>query len=143
MPTDPSRRGPIFAVPDMARSLRHPVQGRGGGALTHSLLELDGHTILVTDPDRRVFGDHGPTKLEIVAYYLRVAPRLVSFLRGRSVCTVLLPDQSTREFRFARTASPGWPCRFPTYRLAPISGSRVERYLSVPDTPTLAALVDY
>jgi len=113
------------------------------GILIHRPVELDSHTIVVTDPDRRVFGDHGPTKIEMLTYYLTVAARIVPYLRGRCVCPVLLPDQSTAEFRFARTASPGWPNRFPTYRLAGLSGSRLERYLSVPDTATLAALVDY
>jgi len=52
------------------------------GTLIHRPVELDSHTIVVTDPDRRVFGDHGPTKIEMLTYYLKVAARIVPFLRG-------------------------------------------------------------
>jgi bifunctional non-homologous end joining protein LigD len=116
---------------------------KGGSDLTHRLLEVGGHTVVLTDPDRRVLGDQGPTKAELLAYYIEVAPRIVPFLRGRPISAVLLPDQSTQEFRFARTTPPGWPSRLPTYQLVGIGGRRMERYLSIPDSGTLAALVDY
>jgi bifunctional non-homologous end joining protein LigD len=113
------------------------------GTLNHRLLELGSHSVIVTNPDRRPLGDIDLTKIEILTYYFKVAPRIVPFLRGRCVSTVLPPDHPTQEFRFARTASPGCPNRFPTYRLTDISGVRLERYLTVPDLTTLAALVDY
>ena len=111
--------------------------------LTHRLLEVDGHTVTVTDPERRVYGDHGPTKAEVLTYYIRVASRLLPYLRGRPVSTILLPDHSTQEFRFARMAPLRCPGRFAICRLATIAGSQPERYLTVPDNGTLAALVDY
>lgn len=113
-----------------------------GGVLAHRLLEVGGHTFVLADPDRRLFGDQGPTKAELLAYYIKVAPRIVPFLQGRPISAVLLPDQSTREFRFARMTPPGWPSRFPTYHLVGIGGRRMERYLTIPDNGTLAALVD-
>jgi bifunctional non-homologous end joining protein LigD len=106
-------------------------------------LELDGHTIAVTEPDRRLCGDEGPTKMEVMAYYIKVTPRILPFLHGRPTSTVLRPDQSTQEFRFARTAPPGCPRRFATYGLACFGRPQLERYLTVPDRGTLEALVDY
>jgi bifunctional non-homologous end joining protein LigD len=110
--------------------------------MTHRLLEVDGHSITVTDPDRRLWSD-GPTKADVLTYYLKVAPRLLPYLRGRAVSTTLWPDDSTGEFRYARTMPLRCPARFPSYRLGGIARPQVERYVSVPDTGTLAALVDY
>jgi bifunctional non-homologous end joining protein LigD len=111
--------------------------------MIHRLLELDGHTLMVSDPDRRLFDDGGPTKADLLAYYLKVAPGLVPFLAGRAVSTVLLPDASTQEFRFARAVPRGCPGRFPSHGLIGAGGSQRERYLTVPDGGVLAALVDW
>jgi bifunctional non-homologous end joining protein LigD len=110
--------------------------------MTHRLLEVDGHTVTVTDPDRRLWSD-GPTKAEVLTYYMKVAPRLLSYLRGRAVSTILWPDESTPEFRFARTMPLRCPQRFASYRLGGIARPQLERYLTVPDKGALAALVDY
>lgn len=109
----------------------------------HRLLEFDGQTVVVTDPDRRLHGDTGPSKADLLAYYTKVAPRMMPFLRGRPTSTVLLPDESSQEFRFTRTAPPGCYGRFPTYHLTRVDRPRPERYLTVPDSGTLAALVEY
>jgi bifunctional non-homologous end joining protein LigD len=111
--------------------------------MTHRVLDVDGHTVTVTDPDRRLHGDLGPTKADVLTYYLRVAARLLPYLRGRAVSSTLWPDDSTGEFRFARTMPLRCPQRFPSYRLGGIARPQVERYVAVPDTGTLAALVDY
>jgi DNA ligase D-like protein (predicted polymerase) len=111
--------------------------------MSQRLLELDGHSVVVTDPDRRLHGDAGPTKMEVMAYYIKAASRLMPFLRGRPTSTVFRPDESTQEFRFARVAPPGCPGRFATYRLAGVDGSQLERHLTVPDAGALEALVDY
>jgi len=114
-----------------------------GGDLTHRLLEVDGYTVAVTDPERRLYGDRGPTKAEVLRYYIKVAWRLLPYLRGRPVSITLVPDDATQEFRFAPTAPLGCPCRFASCRLGSIARPRMQRYLTVPDTGTLAALVDY
>jgi len=111
--------------------------------MIHRLLELEGRTVTVSEPDRRLCNDVGPTKLEIMTYYMKVAPRMMPFLEERPTSTVFRPDESTQEFRFARTAPPGCPGRFATYRVASFGTPRLERYLTVPDGSTLEALVDY
>lgn len=107
--------------------------------MTHTRLKLRGDAFVVTDPHRRLHGATGPTKAEILAYYVKIAPRIMPFLWGRPVSTVWIPDDSTQEFRFLRLAPAGFAGRFPTCRLP----SRVEPYLTVPDRSTLAALVDH
>jgi bifunctional non-homologous end joining protein LigD len=110
--------------------------------MTHSLFEVAGDLIMVSDPDRRPLGDAGPTKRELLAYYVEMAPRMLGFLRGRSTSAILLPDE-TQEFRFARTAPAGCVGRFPTCEFHCSYPTRTERYLTVPDCGTLAALVSY
>ena len=111
--------------------------------MSHRILELDGHTVVVTDPERRLHDDAGPTKADLVAYYMKVAPRMLPFLRGRPSSTVLFPDEVTQEFRFARTAPLGCFGRFPTYQLACDARRQPDCYVTVPDGSVLAALVDY
>ena len=94
---------------------------------------------MVTDPHRRLHGGVGPARTEILAYYRKVAPRMMPFLRNRPVSTVWMPDDSTQESRFLRLAPPGFAGRFPTYRLP----GRAEPYLTVPDLSTLTALVEH
>ncbi len=111
--------------------------------MVHRLVELDGRSVNLTDPDRRLCGDEGPTKRDIAAYYMKITPRIVPFLRGRPTSTVVWPDESTQEFRFSRAAPPGLPGRFSTYRLASFGRSQFERYVTVPDGGALEALVGY
>jgi bifunctional non-homologous end joining protein LigD len=115
---------------------------RREGFVIRRLLKLFGKTVMVTHPDHRIHGDEGATKTELVEYYLKVAPRLLPFLHNRPISTVWLPDESTQEFRFARTSPPGCLGRFPMHRLPGLSGRQVDPYLTVPDADTLAALVN-
>ena len=107
------------------------------------LPELHGKMVRVADPDHRIDGDTGPTKTELVEYYLKVAPRLLPFLRGRPISTVWVPDHSTREFRFARTAPAACQGRFPICRLVCVDRSHRDPYFTVPDADTVAALINY
>ena len=111
--------------------------------MVHRLLNLGGKTIMVTNPDFRLDGGEGPTKADVVAYYATVAPRMLPFLCGRPTSTLWLPDDSTQEFRFLRTAPAGCLGRFPTCRVARVGSPRTDPYLTVPDEDTLAALVNH
>ena len=122
--------------------------------MVHRVIDVDGYAVVVTDPDRRLYGADGPTKAQLLSYYMKMAPRMMPFLRGRPTSAVLLPDESTHEFCFVRTMPPGWRRRFPAYALSSVapralqhyltvSGPRgLHHYLTVPDASALAALID-
>ncbi len=47
------------------------------------MIELDGHRIEITHPDRLLFPADGSRKAEFVDYYRRIAPRMLPHLKGR------------------------------------------------------------
>lgn len=51
--------------------------------------------VTITHPERRVFGEDGPTKGEVAAYYEVVAPWMLPELRGRPLSLVRCPQGST------------------------------------------------
>ena len=109
----------------------------------HHAFELCGHSIRVSDPDRRIDGNAGPSKADIFAYYINVAPRLLEFLRERPISTVWLPDVPASEFRFARHSPQRFAPRFPIYSPVSLGAPRGDPYLTVPDTETLAGLLQH
>jgi DNA ligase D-like protein (predicted polymerase) len=46
-------------------------------------LEVGGHRVTITHPDKVIFGDHGHTKLDLVRYYLSVADGALRAVAGR------------------------------------------------------------
>src|SRR4029079_18513844 len=48
--------------------------------------------VAVTNPDKVLYPDDGVTKADVVAYYRKVAPRLLPFLKDRPVTLERLPD---------------------------------------------------
>jgi bifunctional non-homologous end joining protein LigD len=51
--------------------------------------------VTITHPERRVFGEGGPTKGEVAAYYEAVAPWMLPELRGRPLSLVRCPQGSS------------------------------------------------
>ena len=56
------------------------------------VLEIAGHELAITSPDKVFFAQHGETKLDLVAYYLRVAEPLLRTMGGRPVLMQRFPD---------------------------------------------------
>jgi len=100
--------------------------------MSHGRLAKQGNTW-------HLHGAEGPTRADILAYYLKVAPRIIPFLQGRPVSTIWMPDDATREFRFRPIAPAACAGRFPTYRMAGWPGS----YVAVFDRAILATLVGH
>ena len=46
-------------------------------------LEIDGHELLISHPDKVFFSEHGETKLDLVNHYLRFAEPLMRTMGGR------------------------------------------------------------
>ena len=56
------------------------------------VLELAGHEVKVSSPDKVFFGERGETKLDLIEYYARVAEPLMRAMGGRPVMLQRFPE---------------------------------------------------
>jgi bifunctional non-homologous end joining protein LigD len=55
-------------------------------------INIDGHTIEITHPDKIFFPENGYTKLDMVKYYERIAPVMLPYMEGRPVTMLRMTD---------------------------------------------------
>ena len=87
-------QAPAPAPPTPAQALRHRRRSRA---------------IWVTNPDRPMFGQGGPSKLELAVYYARVGDWLLPELIGRPVSLVRCPTGKAEDCSSSATRSPACP----------------------------------
>ncbi len=59
-------------------------------------LDIDGHTVSITHPDKVFFSTRGDTKLDLVMYYLRIGEALMRQMDDRPGAAAALPQRSVR-----------------------------------------------
>lgn len=67
--------------------------------------------ISISNRDKPLFPDDGLTKGDLIDYYLRIAPTMLPFLRGRPLTMHLFPDGIGKEGYFRQEipdTAPGW-----------------------------------
>ena len=72
-------------------------------------LEVSGHEVTVTHPDKVVFGELGLTKLDLVTYYLDVAEGALRGVRGRPMVLKRFVKGITEEAFFQKRAPENRP----------------------------------
>jgi bifunctional non-homologous end joining protein LigD len=97
----------------------------------------------VTNPDRVLFPEAGFTKADVAAYYRKVAPKLLPFLRDRPVTLERLPDGLVdgKPHFWQKNTPESYPAWIPRVELATERGKPV-KYVLVNDLPTLLFLVN-
>jgi DNA ligase D-like protein (predicted polymerase) len=95
------------------------------GAAPRTTLEIDGHDVVITNPDKILFPALGLTKRDLVDYYRAVADGALRGAGGRPNVLVRHPDGVGGEFFFQKRAPasrPPWveivTLRFPSGRTA-------------------------
>ena len=73
------------------------------------VLEVDGHDVRVTKPDKVFFGARGETKLDLVDYYRSVAEPLMRAMGGRPVLLERYPDGASGKSFFQKRVPKGAP----------------------------------
>src|SRR5215217_6488670 len=63
-----------------------------GEAGSQIVLELDGHEVTVSSPDKVFFAEQGETKLDLIRFYESVKEPLLSAMGGRPVLLQRFPD---------------------------------------------------
>ena len=89
------------------------------------VLEIDGHRVAISHPDKLLFPKPGYTKLDLVRYYLAVAEGALRGAGGRPNMMVRYPDGVSGEFFYQKRAPqsrPDWievvELKFPSGRSA-------------------------
>src|SRR6187551_4119267 len=89
-------------------------------------LEIAGHTVRLTSPDKVCFPRNGYTKRDVFEYYLAVGDGILRALRNRPTTLQRFPDGIEGEMFFQKRIStrgvPPWvptaPIKFPSMRTA-------------------------
>ncbi|MGX9145706.1 DNA ligase D [Mesorhizobium sp. 128a] len=106
------------------------------------IAEADLATIWVTNPERRLFGKTGPTKLDIAVYYALVGDFMLPHIMGRPVSLVRCPTGLPKDCFFQRHAFTGMPPSVVTFETANSEGE-VKSYLSVEGAKGYLALAQF
>src|SRR5690606_6132844 len=105
--------------------------------------EADLASIWVTNPDRVMFGEGGPTKLDIAVYYARVGDWMLPELAGRPVSLVRCPSGTIADCFYQRHAMPGLPEGVKTIPLREEGSRKKADYLYIEDARGLLALAQF
>jgi DNA ligase D len=99
--------------------------------------------VWVTNPDRVMFGEGGPTKLELAVYYARVGDWMLPELIGRPVSLVRCPTGKSADCFFQRHAMAGMPDVIKRIPLREEGSRKRADYLYVEDARGLLALAQF
>jgi bifunctional non-homologous end joining protein LigD len=101
-----------------------------------------GRRVTISNPDKRFWPDDGYTKGDLVAYYERMAPRLLPYLQDRPVVLTRYPDGITGKSFYQKDApafAPDWVRR---HRIWAEEVRRDIDYIVVDDVETLRWVVN-
>jgi DNA ligase D len=73
------------------------------------VLEVDGHELSISHPDKVFFSERGDTKLDLVEHYRRVAEPLMRAMRGRPTLMQRFPDGAHGPSFFQKRVPKGAP----------------------------------
>ncbi|MGB3026716.1 DNA ligase D [Paradevosia shaoguanensis] len=104
--------------------------------------DADLASVSITNPTRRLFGDDGPTKLDLAVYYGLVGDFMLPHLFGRPVTLVRSPSGKADDIFYQRHPFSGMPKSVGVFD-AVNSDSEARQYLSVEDPKGYLALAQF
>src|SRR6266576_3816715 len=99
-------------------------------------LEIEGQSIILTNPDKVLYPAAGFTKAQVIDYYVRVSEYLLPHLKDRPVTMKRYPDGVTGPHFYEKDApkyTPDWVKTFPVPRR---NGGTI-RYILINNLATL------
>ncbi len=87
------------------------------------VLELAGHEVTVTSPDKVFFTKRGETKLDLVNYYVSVAEPLLESMGGRPTLLQRFPDGASGKSFFQKRVPNGAPDWLQTTEVTTVNGT--------------------
>ena len=105
------------------------------------LIELSGHEVKITNPEKVFFPSHGLTKLDLVHYYLAVAEGAIRGCYGRPMMLKRHPDGVDGDFFYQKRIPSSRPSWIETVTVSFPSG-RTAEFLTVQDEAHLAWMIN-
>jgi DNA ligase D len=125
------------------KGLREPELTTASAAPRERLIsDADLASIWVTNPERRVFGKSGPTKLDIAVYYASVGDFMLPHILGRPVSLMRCPTGRPKDCFYQRHAFAGMPSSVATFDMKNTEGE-TKRYIAVEDAKGYLALAQF
>jgi bifunctional non-homologous end joining protein LigD len=135
--TDNSLRHAVF------KGLREASIGSGEPIKRKRLIsDADLATIFVTNPERRLFGKSGPTKLDLAVYYAAVGDFMLPHILKRPVSLFRCPTGRVQDCFFQRHAFTGMPASLASFDTKNSEGE-TKTYISVEDAKGYLALAQF
>ncbi|HLI73997.1 MAG TPA: non-homologous end-joining DNA ligase [Acidimicrobiales bacterium] len=94
-------------------------------------IEVDGHTVTISNPDKVFFSTRGETKLDLVRYYFAVAPGALRGVRERPTVLKRYPNGAEGEFFYQKRVPPQRPPWLQTVTVAFPSGRHADELCPV------------
>ncbi len=95
--------------------------------------------VRLTSPDKLLYADQGVTKRDVAEYYLRVADRMMPYIKDRLISLVRCPSGAETACFFQRHASAGFPEQFKGLRIKENNSDAEEEYIYITDAAGLVA----
>jgi bifunctional non-homologous end joining protein LigD len=107
---------------------------------SEELVEINGHEVKITRPDKALFPDEGITKRDVVDYYQRIAPWILPHLKERPLMLERYPDGIAGSRIVQKAASSYYPRWIKTVTVKKAGGTL--RQVICEDAATLAYLAN-
>lgn len=106
------------------------------------ITDTDLASISITNPERRVLGKSGPTKLDVAVYYAAVGDFMLPHILGRPVSLFRCPTGQPKDCFFQRHAFKGMPATIASFETKN-SDDESKTYISVEDAKGYLALAQF
>jgi DNA ligase D len=99
--------------------------------------------VWITNPERRMFGQDGPTKLDLALYYARIGDWIMPHVINRPITLVRCPTGDTKDCFYQRHALSGMPENVRTIGLREEGSKERADYLYIDDAKGLLGLAQF
>jgi len=106
------------------------------------ITDADLAAVTITNPERRMLGRSGPTKLDIAVYYAAVGDFMLPHIMGRPVSLFRCPTGQHKDCFFQRHAFTGMPATISSFETKN-SEDETKTYISVEDAKGYLALAQF
>ena len=127
------------------KGLREPeiTQSEAAAPRKRLISDADLANIWVTNPERRLFGKAGPTKLDVAIYYAAVGDFMLPHIFGRPVSLVRSPSGRLDDIFFQRHPFTGMPSTIGSFETMSSEEGELKKYISVEDAKGYLALAQF